>query len=208
MVVGTVGLGPGTPASLGGFTFAAALTITAVSAFGVADRRHGPNRGFSHRHRVGRVLPAHVLRRTLGSRPGLPGRLADVANYPRSARRWPRASRGRQHAHDKGYEPLTCVVQVLCQLNADLPNRLPRSRGLCHLGVERTAMCSSAADTPAAASRRKIVTRRRTARRGPARRAGARRSEPPRPIVPRRTPGDISRRHPCPQPHRPGCLMT
>jgi hypothetical protein len=28
-----------------------------------------------------------------------------------------------KHAHDKGYEPLTCVVQVLCQLNTGLPNR-------------------------------------------------------------------------------------
>lgn len=26
-----------------------------------------------------------------------------------------------KHAHDKGYEPLTCMVQVLCQLNADWP---------------------------------------------------------------------------------------
>jgi hypothetical protein len=38
--------------------------------------------------------------------------------------------------------------------------------------------CSSAADTPAAASRRRIVTRRRTACRGPARRSGARRPGP------------------------------
>ncbi|MGH2886091.1 MAG: hypothetical protein ACRDPA_25910, partial [Solirubrobacteraceae bacterium] len=45
-----------------------------------------------------------------------------------------------KHAHDKGYEPLTCVVQVLCQLNAGLPNRLPRSRGFCHLGAERTSL--------------------------------------------------------------------
>jgi hypothetical protein len=70
------------------------------------------------------------------------------------------------------------------------------------------AMCSSAADTPAAASRRRIVTRRRTARRGPARRSGVRRSEPPRHIVPRRTTRDISRRYQCPQPHGRSCLMT
>jgi hypothetical protein len=73
---------------------------------------------------------------------------------------------------------------------------------------QASAKCSSAADTPAAASRRRIVTRRRTARRGPARRSGARRSEPQRHIVPRRTTRDISRKHPCPQPHRPSCLMT
>jgi hypothetical protein len=86
---------------------------------------------------------------------------------------------------------------------------------------QASAKCSSAADTLAAASRRRIVTRRRTARRGPARRSGARRSvrgrektwpltrsEPQRHIVPRRTTRNIPRRHPCPQPHRPGCLMT
>jgi hypothetical protein len=73
---------------------------------------------------------------------------------------------------------------------------------------QASAKCSSAADTPAAALRRRIVTRRRTARRGPARRSGVRRSEPPRHIVPRRTTRDISRKHPCPQPHRPSCLAT
>jgi hypothetical protein len=73
---------------------------------------------------------------------------------------------------------------------------------------QASAKCSSAADTPAAASRRRIVTRRRTARRGLARRSGVRRSEPPRHIVPRRTTRDISRRHPCPQPHRPSCIRT
>src|SRR5580704_5442973 len=52
---------------------------------------------------------------------------------------------------------------------------------------QASAKCSSAADTPAAASRRTIVTRRRTSRRGPARRSGARRSELQRHVVPRRT---------------------
>jgi hypothetical protein len=35
------------------------------------------------------------------------------------------ASRGRQHPHNGCHEPRTSVVQLLCQLNADLPNRLP-----------------------------------------------------------------------------------
>jgi hypothetical protein len=59
-----------------------------------------------------------------------------------------------KHAHDKGYEPLTCVVQVLCQLNAGLPNRLPRSRGFCHLGAERTSLAQFRRQKPADGSER------------------------------------------------------
>ena len=36
-----------------------------------------------------------------------------------------RAPRGRPHPHNGCYEPRTSVVRLLCQLNADLPNRLP-----------------------------------------------------------------------------------
>ena len=118
-----------------------------------------------------------------------------------AAARWPapgaRASRARRRVVVSGKRPK------------------PKLRGTFRAGgiatpaaQQASAKCSSTADTPAAASRRRIVTRRRTARRGPARRSGARRSEPPRHIVPRRTTRDMSRRRPCPQPHRPGCLMT
>ena len=98
----------------------------------------------------------------------------------------------------------SCLTRCSPRLRGSFP-----ARGIATPAAQRaSAKCSSAADTPAAAPRRRIVTRRRTARRGPARRSGVRRSEPPRHIVPRRTTRDISRRHPCPQPHRPSCLRT
>ena len=118
-----------------------------------------------------------------------------------AAARWPapgaRASRTRPRVVVPGKRP-----------KPKLRGSFPAGGIATPAAQQASARCSSAADTPAAASRRRIVTRRRTARRGPARRSGARRSEPPRHIVPRRTTRDISRRHPCPQPHRPGCLMT
>ena len=131
-----------------------------------------------------------------------------------AAARWPapgaRASRARTRVVVSGKRP-----------EPKLRGSLPAGGIATPAAQQASAKCGNAADTPAAASRRRIVTRRRTARRGPARRSGARRSvrgrekawpltrsEPPGHIVPRRTARDLSRRHQCPQPHRPSCLVT
>jgi hypothetical protein len=105
-----------------------------------------------------------------------------------AAARWPapgaRASRARTRLVVSGKRPK------------------PKFRGSFPAGCiatpaaqQASAKCSSAADTPPAASGRRIVARRCTARRGPARRSGTRRSEPQRHIVPRRTTRGISRKH-------------
>ena len=113
MVVGTVGFGLEAPVSLGGFILAAALTISAVFADGAIDRRHGQIRSNGRRHRLGCLFPAHVLRRTLGSRPRVSRRPAGRREL-HPARRT--STEALQHAISEGfptgsYPPRPCRLQ-------------------------------------------------------------------------------------------------
>ena len=173
----------------------AALVRCRVTSRGLSlrpGRGGGVSAGLLHFPAANAARRRHQAHRIIKAGPG-----ASSA----AAARWPapgaRASRARTHVVVPGKRP-----------KPKLRGSFPACSIATPAAQQASAKCSSAADTPAAASRRRIVTRRRTARRGPARRSGARRSEPPGHIVPRRTTRDSSRRHLCPQPHRPSCLMT